>query len=402
MKKKNLTFFFIILFFFFYFIFFTCRYDVLSPAITYLLENNPPFVIYDLMEKLPFHPVTKLTTSRELAFLSGPGDSSAPIQHYGTIACGKSISNFPKVNGKPYREGDPICDRFFIKLYENRVIVAVGDAQHWGISSRKASKRAVKHFISFLEEQAKVIVNLRCTGPVLLSALATAHSRINDSEQSGKRIRATSLLGGVLLETDNEIDIETIKNSGNIDSLEVNQYPFVFVFVSVGDCKCYRYSPEDNTLTDLSKRESSQGSIGGRGEPDLSNCDISYIPCKQDDLIIILTSGVSDNFNPNIIGTIPPNYSLMSDSEKIEFCTSKATNLIHRVIGDAPTVTSTVESILNHTREITRISREYMEANSSAKLSPDRTIHPGSMDHATCVCFKVGRVTLSYEDWISV
>ena len=75
---------------------------------------------------LPRIPVKKLTSRRPISTMRGPGDSTSPDFNFGILAGASVISTYPLVPGRPYREGDPICDRFILKLYENRGGVCIG------------------------------------------------------------------------------------------------------------------------------------------------------------------------------------------------------------------------------------------------------------------------------------
>ena len=282
-----------------------------------------------------------------------------------------------------------MCDRFAVRLYENRTVAAIADGHQWGNSARKAAKRAVRWFVSTLEQSLKEATNLKNCGPVLLSSLAHAHERILRSQQVGSWSRATSLLGGAVFEVD-------LNGSQHLENSL--RYPFIFSLVSVGRCRCYHFSKQSGLLADHSSTTTpgiTTGYIGGIGNPDLRDLNLTYIPCDEDDLIIMCTPGVSDNFDPVLRGE-------MSENEDNALLRNKMSlELAQSLVGDNPTVTSVVENWIEHAKQTTRISREFIEEDSSRVLSSNRKIHPGKMDHATCICFRVGRVTLSYREWMS-
>lgn len=371
-----------------------------TERITKIFERNPSFILYDAFENFPARKIVPITTTRDLTYLKGPGESSIPLEKYGEFACAKSISNYPTVNGRPYREGDPICDRYFLKLFENRIIVGVADAHNWGLNSRKASKRAISQFIQHMEECHKELNDLKSVGPILLASLALSHQRIQENHlnvEIPQETRSVCICGGVLLENDLHNNSQSSDNN-----LEYNS-PFFFAFAIVGDVKCYHYSKKSKSLTCYGSPYYNQfkGFIGGTGNPELSKIIVKYIPCDEEDLIMILTSGASDNFDPIVQGKDISEFSSENHEVKHSLIDEYSLNYVKNLIGESPVVYTVVESILNATEEITKISREFMEANPHGKLNHDPSIHPGRMDHATCVCFRVGRVTLSYEEWVN-
>jgi hypothetical protein len=48
------------------------------------------------------------------------------------IVFAQTVSTYPYRIKESKREGDPICDHFNMKVYENRVLVAVADGCSWG------------------------------------------------------------------------------------------------------------------------------------------------------------------------------------------------------------------------------------------------------------------------------
>ncbi len=88
---------------------------------------------------------------------------------------------------------------------------------------------------------------------------------------------------------------------------------FIFVGVSLGDCKAFHLSSEGKftEITEGNRRNVSDASDpGGRigsykddGSPDLRNLSSYFYPCSTNDTIIFMTDGVYDN-----LGNVAYNY----------------------------------------------------------------------------------------------
>merc|ERR1711982_178116 len=50
--------------------------------------------------------------------------------------------------------------------------------------------------------------------------------------------------------------------------------------------------------------------------------------------------------------------------------------------------------------EITENSRQFMVGNPNSRLPKDYSKYPGKVDHTSVICFCVGEVSLSYDQWM--
>ena len=91
---------------------------------------------------------------------------------------------------------------------------------------------------------------------------------------------------------------------------------WAFVFGSVGDCKVFLYNPSSTAVTDItsSNRTDSESAAdcGGRlgpcdrdGKPDLRNLFVGSATVRRNDLILIVSDGVHDNLDPELLGKHP-------------------------------------------------------------------------------------------------
>ncbi|EFA76545.1 hypothetical protein PPL_10313 [Heterostelium album PN500] len=219
--------------------------------------------------------------------------------------------------------------------------------------------------------------------------------------------------------------------SNNRDTLSTK---WGFICASVGDCKVFHYNHANKKFTDITKNN--RGNVddpkdpGGRlgpyvanGHPDLRNLCLHFLPCQENDIIILVSDGVHDNLDPQTIGVTPRECQLPYDhwsdmeTEKIQECKSKYMQEFlkkrllnaaaiqhhqqqqllqqqqphHHVQQEEWTLTpkTIVEKLIEHCVETTRSSREFMVNSPNKPLPDDLKLYPGKMDHSTCVAFRV-------------
>jgi hypothetical protein len=66
-----------------------------------------------------------LRTKTEIAVIRGP-PSDESGQAYGDDAFARTVSTYPRNQTTGKRDGDPICDQYYLVLYENRILFALG------------------------------------------------------------------------------------------------------------------------------------------------------------------------------------------------------------------------------------------------------------------------------------
>lgn len=93
--------------------------------------------------------------------------------------------------------------------------------------------------------------------------------------------------------------------------------PWGILCVSIGDCKAYRISVANKTvsevtvgcragnLSDLTDPGGRLGPYLGQGAPDLRNLRLYFSACEQHDMVMIVSDGVHDNFDPQTLGKTP-------------------------------------------------------------------------------------------------
>lgn len=218
----------------------------------------------------------------------------------------------------------------------------------------------------------------------------------------------------------------------------------MFVVASLGDCKAFHYMHRSNEFTDITEGNrqnlTDARDPGGRlgpyidGGPDLRNLHLYYRIAEKDDIILLMSDGVHDNFDPQQLGISPEEAQLegktWEEAEKLNPARVElyknnfrkkwlgdtfAKHFIHMqkdgkdgnnsdnnsggtgtttsISGKTLDVKTVVDVLLQHCVNITKTSREFMEQNPKQKLPSDFKNYPGKLDHATCVCIRVGHFT---------
>jgi len=211
------------------------------------------------------------------------------------------------------------------------------------------------------------------------------------------------------------------------------------VCVSVGDCKAFHFRFASKQIYDITagnRRNALDpkdcgGRLGpyvGNGEPDLRNVTVYYTFCEENDLILVLSDGVHDNLDPQVLGKVPkdagPQYNNLADWTN--FASDKETQeakdlfiknflikelilggegeekmrskVFSQPVPDEPlSPTSITSRIMKHCLAVTGRGREWMEQNPREKLPPDYVQYPGKMDHATAVVLRVTKFEKELE-----
>ena len=188
---------------------------------------------------------------------------------------------------------------------------------------------------------------------------------------------------------------------------------WAFVFGSVGDCKVFLYNPVQQKITDITSYNRGESinaaDCGGRlgpcdkaGRPDLRNLFVVSATVQENDLILLVTDGVHDNLDPELLGKSPhdvdssldenitwDNLTLEdSSSLKNHFRELKLAEIINNLPKKTPK--NICKYLSEYCRSVTEASRSFMENNPSLELPDDYSRYPGKMDHTSCICIKVG------------
>lgn len=309
----------------------------------------------------------------------------------------RSVSTYPHLPSGE-KDGDPIADRLYVQVHENRALVAVADGCNWGKRPQMAARDAVAAVSGYLLEKQESIRDLQDAGHYLLRSFAEAHKRIVAGKEDIWEAGTTTLISALCLE---------------LEPIQEGDPKWCILCASVGDCKAFIASRETREVVDVTignRNNVVDGrDPGGRlgpyvmhGGPDLRNLRLYFCPCEADDIVLIMSDGVHDNLDPQTLGKLPneinePNASWTSWDDiphdtlmrmKSEFMRSLLSYIIFSEGDQSPS--SITDRLISHCLEVTRKAREFMENNPNKKQPTDYIEFPGKMDHTTCVTFVVG------------
>lgn len=317
------------------------------------------------------------------------------IATYTNLVCSQSIVTYPK-GSMGY---NTMCDHWAVELLGDRILAVVADGCGWGKKSQAAAIRATSSFISFLSNP-KVQEDLTDTQRLRHQLFLAFHKAHENIISGGTNLDSgtTTLCGGMAVRIKRERETE-----------------LAFVCASVGDCKCFQWKNSLQRVVDITATNRGTNDArdpGGRlgpyldgGQPDLRNLDCYFAPCEEDDIVMIVSDGVHDNFDPESLGKKPTdiglNYEKWSEMDPME--AEKLKNifriqLLTEMLNSCPEKTPEMftSTILSHSYSITRPKREYMEVSSNRTEPRSSVEYPGKMDHATCLAFRVSSVMSKY------
>jgi len=388
----------------------------------------------------------------------GPDSDDNQAAGVENIVFAHSISSYPRRSntkdtaGPKERLGDPICDHYGFELVgDGLCFVTIADGCNWGVKPLEAAQIACATFHSSAKKKAHKFTTVRATGRLLLKCFAEAHTTIleaplkrgvNDIWETG----TTTLLGGALLELDDE---DAKKHNAS----------WIFICASVGDGKAFHCSALDGSVTDITVGTRPPSAItnvndpGGRlgpyvgkeGSADLRNLSVFTVPCHKDDIILVLSDGVYDNFDPQQLGVSTEDVNLSAPSweeagaEEAERAKDQYRNRMiaqklkelandndddraskgkkkgkqkksenesdgdsdgggrreKRVRLDKVPLDELTHGLLKHSKQVTKYSRKWMEEHPNARMPDARSAKRdpsmlGKMDHTTCIALRVG------------
>jgi len=295
-------------------------------------------------------------------------------------------------------------------------LICVADGCGWGERAMQASHRLRENFIEYFSK-VKSVKTLREIAVHLVTSLACANYFISYDKKDIWMAGTTTGLCGLLVE------LETTKHP--------NLPPWAFVFVSIGDCKCFHFntakqSCEDITvgnrmnITDARDPGGRLGPHHKNGDPDLRNLELFWVGCNEGDMILVVSDGVHDNLDPQCLGFSPSQFELeFSNWDEVDIkealkIKSKFMNeyITKIILGEnskeenedytssllstssmnkrALTPPLACKRLIRHCQDTTKKSREWMEQNPQGVLEPDYKKYPGKLDHTTVVACFVG------------
>lgn len=211
------------------------------------------------------------------------------------VADGDSISLYEHKPGSTQHHGDPIADVYSIILRPNNCVLAVADGVNWGIKPRLAARCAMHGFFDHLNSSLYSSNSApQTTQDIFHSILRSFHSGQKLIIQHGGT--TTTLCAGVVVELQEQ-------KAGAKWGLCI---------VSVGDTLCYLWRDDVQMAYEITSamhmgKERDPRDCGGclgcdlGDQPDLSNLLCFFVPIADNDIVFIVSDGISDNFDPVIL-----------------------------------------------------------------------------------------------------
>jgi len=288
-------------------------------------------ILNNLYDKIPNYKVKKSVLDKDPVVISGPYNKQLPPQNFNN-AFGVTISTYPLYFGRKNRDGDPICDSYRIQTYRGCQIICVADGCGWGERPREASNRLRDNFVLYFTEKAKNVKTLKDISEHLVTSFAYANHYISYDKSDIWMAGTSTALGGLVVELERDKD-STLP-------------AWAFVFITIGDCKCFKYDVNTETCVDVTAGNrmniTDARDPGGRlgpqkknGDPDLRNLDLYWVGCNEGDILIAMSDGVHDNLDPQSIGLPPSDFGLEQsnwDDVDIQQCTNIKTKFMNELI----------------------------------------------------------------------
>lgn len=356
------------------------------------------------------------------------------------MADGDSITLYEYKPGNTQHHGDPIADVFSVVVRPNNSIIAVADGVNWGIKPRLAARCAVHGVMDHLN----LHLYNRASAPKSVQDVFHAILR---SFHSGQKIIIKS--GGTTTTLCVAVVVELQEPRG------LGGTKWGLCVVSVGDTLCYVWRGDEQMVYEVTSamhqgKERNPRDCGGclgcdlGDQPDLSNLLCCFVPVRDDDVVFVVSDGVSDNSDPVILkealaegqplsptsdappgglngnGSTPgPALPLVTPEQRQALILMKLTSVLKsrwRAVKRPLSAQDVRDSIVNHVIEVTEEKRGYLEKCWVEMEKPDITVaerranerkiaqhikaFPGKLDHATVAAYKVGKLQhpLSSED----
>lgn len=383
-------------------------------SITQLISAHPTLWRYnydpDHVPKLPVAAFKEIVTDK-LPELCGPLEvdgqgSSGRIADY---LYAQTVALYPRET-----EGyNVVCDQYCITAMGNRIVFALADGCGWGRRPREAAIRAAR---TVIEQVADRTVQVKMSDSIeirnaLLRSFNVAHEKIMEGKEEFWMAGATTLAAGQIIEIDSESD------------------EWAVIAVCVGDCKILVWNSGTKTVVDLTagnrlharNAKDAGGSLGAQKDsalPDLRNLGSYFWPLSRGDIVLAVSDGVYDNADPECLGmTIEEALTAVGsragaliqklstlgsldsvkwtqlDNATVEAIKSvymlwRISSLISKAMevqGDRGLPETLAAALIANSSEVTKKTRDLMEADPSRPEPADHRTHPGKMDHTSVV-----------------
>uniref|UniRef100_A0A6B2L4G0 PPM-type phosphatase domain-containing protein n=1 Tax=Arcella intermedia TaxID=1963864 RepID=A0A6B2L4G0_9EUKA len=259
--------------------------------------------------------------------MEGPNDQDNQTKALDRVAA-RSISLFPLSAVTNNEIGGPNTDRYKLFMFRNRVVFTLADGFGRGLKGARAAEIATRTVINHLKEQ-NTIVDQKQAGKEILNVIATAHEALLQAEKYSYPEKdgtfdnpaTVSLMAGIIM----EIQHPNPPAANPSKSPTKKRKTWSLMVASVGSCKAFHYSSRKKVVTQMAyghpQRFFSNLDPGGRigpfinnSCPDLRNFFLYMCPCLEEDFIFVVSNGVADNLDPEILGLCPEDLAEISQT----------------------------------------------------------------------------------------
>ena len=343
--------------------------------------------------------------------------SKTPTEHAGIHwgqkwnqnAYGVAVSLYEEDRLKGRTMGEPIADVFAVVRRRNCSFMALADGCGWGVKPRLAARSAVKAAIDYLNTHLHDIKSTHRLSKLMIEAMFESQQLILDNEATLTTLIITAV-------------VPTKGDSGT---------EWAAMSLSVGDSSSYVYDPSTKLIYPLQARMERDGVTDCGGclgpqvgvDPDLENLVLSFSGVQPNEIVFLVSDGISDNFDTKfnihaeprtmnestssygkIIQKIFKNPKALTREEK---CNLKMSEIVKDYFSKQEGIVSTSQELcvamVNYALSVTQEKRGYLEIALSSNY-PSRSVlrdkNPelyekikkatGKLDHATVVACCVG------------
>ncbi len=208
-----------------------------------------------------------------------------------------------------YTVGDPIADTYAIMARKNSCIQVLGDGVNWGPRSRLASRCAVRACMNYINRKLFFSQSKPRTTHDVFKIICRGFDAAQEFILQCKGTM-TTLCCSVTL----KLKDSSSSSSSNGSSTNNNNSSWVVCTLSIGDSTSYVFNRSKGVFEltwgarnihndrDMRNVGGALGHVYGN-KPDVSNMNYSLMYIKENDIVFLVSDGVSDNLDPIVSQT---------------------------------------------------------------------------------------------------
>ncbi|KAI6645678.1 hypothetical protein LOD99_12941 [Oopsacas minuta] len=204
-------------------------------------------------------------------------------QKWNQNAYGVAVSLYEEDKTKGRTVGEPIADVFGVVRRKNCSFMALADGCGWGVKPRLAARSAVRAALDHLNSKLQEMRSTHKICKIMIDAMFEAQQLILDNDAT-----LTTLLITVVCPMKSE-----------------NGTEWAALSLSLGDSSSFVYDPNTKLIRALQARVEREGVTDCGGclgpqvgiDPDLDNLVISYSRVQPNEIVFLVSDGITDNFD---------------------------------------------------------------------------------------------------------